>query len=144
MAIFKFANCNSLPDRVPIPSDEGWRKSIGRQACPICGFPIRLLPYPPFKLQASGRVWGFKRANFQRTYPGNCMAEMIAMAAMERKFCTLPGASWNERGCLYGVTAWFSCSGSKISGQGVDRSFFFRIFQPHWLHMWFGQEVQVL
>lgn len=23
------------------------------EACPICGFPIRLLPYPPFKLQAS-------------------------------------------------------------------------------------------
>ena len=23
------------------------------QACPICGFPIRLLPYPPFKLQAA-------------------------------------------------------------------------------------------
>jgi len=34
------------------PSSRWWTDSP--EACPICGFPIRLLPYPPFKLQATG------------------------------------------------------------------------------------------
>eukprot|EP00434_Breviolum_minutum_P018888 symbB.v1.2.016658.t1/scaffold1274.1/size127343/13 len=33
------------------PSSRWWTDSP--EACPICGFPIRLLPYPPFKLQAA-------------------------------------------------------------------------------------------
>lgn len=35
-----------------VPSSRWWTDSP--EACPICGFPIRLLPYPPFKLQVNG------------------------------------------------------------------------------------------
>mmetsp|Transcript_150477 Transcript_150477/g.464301 ORF Transcript_150477/g.464301 Transcript_150477/m.464301 type:complete len:196 (+) Transcript_150477:527-1114(+) len=44
------------PEREKAPSTVWWKQVD--DLCPISGFPVKLLPYPPFKLQADPRTVG--------------------------------------------------------------------------------------
>eukprot|EP00930_Biecheleria_cincta_P100619 TRINITY_DN9222_c0_g1_i2.p1 TRINITY_DN9222_c0_g1~~TRINITY_DN9222_c0_g1_i2.p1 ORF type:complete len:347 (+),score=72.31 TRINITY_DN9222_c0_g1_i2:60-1100(+) len=73
---------DQVPDKVHAGNSKGarwWTCPEQPLLCPLSGFPICLLPYPPFKLRIDG-----KRSGFQRLVDGRFLAmHMIATGCRE-------------------------------------------------------------